>query len=191
MRKFLVLVLVFFLDACLKPTVVKIQTEMIKPVLSSDLSYSDDKIDIKFELTMVRLGFKLQMKPEAVAFTLMNKTDKTMKINWDEVVFVNPQGISTGVYHTGVLMEDKNIQQVPSTIVPHTSFKDGILPKNSITYFVDILSGKKQLKYLGLFPGKDIDYYIGKTFKIYLPLYIGDKKYDYTFVFKIKNITQS
>lgn len=119
-----------------------------KPLL---YQYSDSLFDIK----MVAFGSKEYMPPyslvlhgyyskkkydeehnssNAFRFELKNKTDKTIKIIWDEAVYVDFYGQTSSIIHTGTKFSKMEESQVPSTIIRGASLSDVIIPKDNIKY---------------------------------------------------------
>lgn len=141
--------------------------------------YSDSVMSIKF-------SYKTD---ERINFELTNRLDRTIKIIWDEVVFVDADGKSSRVMHDGIRYIDRN-KSLPVTAIPSgATINEMVLPTSNVQY--GGLKGWLEYSYLPKHSNNKntIDglgkLYTGKTIKIVLPIVYDDKTHDYTFVFKI------
>ncbi len=94
--------------------------ELNKPIKSSNLSYSNDKFDVKFDIKRDRINFKI-----------LNKSDDLIKIVWDESAMLIG-GKTERITHSGVKYIDRNNSQPPSVVAPRTSFDDFIIATSRI-----------------------------------------------------------
>lgn len=138
------------------------------PVKSDTLSYSDDFINIQF-----------QIYEDKIVFDIQNKTNSIIKINWDEISFVSINGQAFRVVHSGVLYINPNAPQTPTIIPPDSKLHDILIPSENI-YF-DSSNFEWKLKPLFPFSSQIMH---NKSFSIYFPLEIKGKRKDYTFKFK-------
>ena len=135
-------------------------------------------------------------------FILNNKTEHSIRILWDEAAFVDENGFSHRVIHSGVKYTDKDRPQPPSVVPGGSNLGDIVIPADHI-YWQDIFKPYKW-KTKPLFPetksfpklphdplkeakeyfGK----YAGKTLQILLPLQIVGIINDYIFTFRIDNV---
>lgn len=127
------------------------------------------------------------------AFTLQNKTDHSIKIIWDEAVYVNENGSSGRVMHSGVKYIDRNNSQPPTIVVKKANIDDIIVPTDNITYTSGQYGGWSTNP---LFPNRAMTQeelnslsqeYIGKTVQVLLPLQIEDTVNEYIFSFKVED----
>jgi len=126
-------------------------------------------------------------------FSLLNKTNHSIKIIWDEAVYVNEKGLSQKVFHSGVKYVDKNNAQPPTVIVKNATVEDLIVPTDNVYY----VSGKyggwrtKPLLQNSAMTSEELDQitkdYIGKNLQILLPLEIEGEINEYLFTFKIED----
>ncbi|HOF35045.1 MAG TPA: hypothetical protein PK624_13600 [Spirochaetota bacterium] len=144
----------------------------------SEESFSDSNIDITWNLVC-------HMKE--MNFILKNKTDKTMTIDWNKVVFVNHTKLSKKVIHTGVKFVKKDELQTPSIIVKDSMLIDSIVPIDNITFkSEDTLFETAGWKIIPVLePYDNNNSLVGKKFKVLLPIAIGDKTVEYLFTFKV------
>jgi len=140
----------------------------------------------------------IRWNPDAhhLNFTLLNKTDKTIKIIWDNSVYIDENGISNRVIHSGIKYIKKDRPQMPSIIIKNGTISDYLYPSNKIYFLPGQFGGWFEKP---LFPSytisKNIDMrsetetYIGKEIKILLALEINNEEIEYIFTLKINDIT--
>lgn len=145
---------------------------------NSHMSYIDDDIAIDWSYTYKsKLNFKLK-----------NLSDNKIKVIWDEVVYVNPDGSTDRVMHAGVKYVNRNESQ-PPTVIPVGSFiEDAIIPTSVVSFVAyvgwaegslfNVSSDKKTSKW-------QLENTYGKNVKVIMPIEIGDNVADYTFTFTV------
>lgn len=148
----------------------------------TNYQYEDDYIDIKWYVGST-----------SFSFIMKNKSNYTLKIPWDDVAYIDINGVSGRVMHNGVKFIDKNNSQPASVIPKNSSFSDIVLPTENV-YFLDMsYGGWQQLPLFNLpIDKKNFEeskkQYIGKSARILFPIMIEDVKNDYLFEFEIKDI---
>ena len=153
---------------------------------SADISkyvYADSLISITWIPTASKFGFQLE-----------NKSEFSMKIIWDEAVFVNSNGESMRVMHSGVKYIDRNSPQPPTVIVRGGKVSDIIIPTDNVYYVSGQYGGWREK---GIFepysefsieklkPAKN---HIGKKVQVLLPLDIKGTVNEYIFTFKVNDV---
>ena len=145
-------------------------------------NYEDDYIDIVWYVTKDRFNFELK-----------NKTNHTLKINWDEVTYVDATGSAKRVIHQGIKYSERDREQ-PSSIIPRsTRVEDCLIPADNIylhSYWnkwtehniISIESSSKE-KLISL-----AEQYNGKKVSIMMPIRIEDTQNDYIFEFSLDNM---
>lgn len=149
-----------------------------------------------------------------LAFSLENKTDHSIKIPWDEAAYVDENGKSQRVIHSGVKYSERQSHQPPSVIVRKGSIEDIIQPTNKIYYregyygtyvsnpgsweenplLTDMLlqttyNNTDEYSFVPLDEFKSlVESNVGKTYQVLLPLQIEDVINDYIFTFKINSV---
>lgn len=148
--------------------------------------YEDDYIDIKWYVGMKQFNF-----------TLKNKSDHTLKINWDDISYVDTKGQTGRVMHSGVKYNERNSSQPSSTIPKGASLTDILLPTDNVSYSspTSYTSGGWNESYLIPCVYKDqqtllanANDYVGKTMTILMPIMIENVQNDYTFTFTINEL---
>ena len=126
------------------------------------------------------------------AFTIYNKSDHAIKISWDDAVYVGVDKNISTMIHSGIKYIQRNDGQVATTIPKGAKLDDILVPVDNIKYY----------EYLGwrtspLFPHsfstddemQKAEKLEGETVSILLPIMIEGIQNDYTFTFKIDNVT--
>lgn len=146
----------------------------------SKYRYEDDFINISWYVGIHKFYF-----------TLKNKSDYSMKIPWDDIVYVDISSNTQRVMHSGVKYTDRNSSQ-PATIVPkNASISDVLLPTDNVKY----VGGSTGWDEGYLFPqykkqeDASANYVIGKKIRIILPIIIQDVQNEYSFEFTINDAT--
>jgi hypothetical protein len=123
------------------------------------------------------------------SFLLENKSTHSIRIIWDEAVYVDKDGSSGRVMHSGVKYSERNNSQPPTVIVKNSNITDIIVPSDYVYYdrywttndlFPTYAASKEKLEEMN-------QKYIGKTVKILLPLQIQDTVNEYLFSFIIQD----
>lgn len=131
----------------------------------------------------------------SMEFALDNKTEQSMKILWDESVYVHVDGVNNRVMHSGVKFIDKNSPQPPSVIIRKGKWEDTLVPADNVEW----LQNSSKWHQKPLFPSsqkggtiedfqKSVDPLIGKTVQVLLALEIAGIINDYIFTFKIDQV---
>jgi hypothetical protein len=147
---------------------------------SKKYSYEDDLIKI--------IWLPLE---EELSFVLENKTNHSIKIIWDEAVFIDENNLSGKVMHSGVKYTDRNNSQPPTVVGRNARITDVVVPTDHIWYseysgwhttaLIDNLAHSKKEEL-------DIEATekIGKTtVGVLLPLQIEETINEYIFSFKV------
>ena len=111
------------------------------------------------------------------SFTLENKSDNSIKIIWDEAVYVDEDNSSLKVIHSGVKYVDGEKAQPLTVIAKKTEINDLVTPVDNIYY----VGG------WGKLPLFSVQKSAGKTVKILLPIQIQETINEYIFSFKINH----
>ena len=145
--------------------------------------FEDDYIDIVWYVDSKQFNF-----------TLRNKSGHTLKINWDDISFVDVNGQVGRVMHSGVKYTERNNSQPATTVPKGASISDLLLPTNNV-YFISGQYGGWREKYL--IPcvynnaeafNNEASKYVGKTMTIMMPVIIENVQNDYSFTFNIDKL---
>jgi len=111
-------------------------------------------------------------------FILTNNSPHSMRVIWDEAVYVDENGRVDKVIHEGVrLINRNNPQQTPTTVLKDASLSDFLAPVSKIN------SNGSQRPLFSKTDGKKLE---NKTVRISLPLQIQNVTNEYVFTFTIK-----
>jgi hypothetical protein len=130
------------------------------------------------------------------SFNLTNKSSHSIRVMWDEAVYVNVNGESQKVFHSGVKFIDRNNSQPPTIVVKGASISDVVIPTDNVYYVKPSQYSAGGWQVSGLFitssfsaeeMEKAKSSYVGKTVKVLLPIRIENTNNEYLFSFKIEN----
>ena len=203
LKYFCIFMMLFFMIGCMSyRAIYDITLSEVERPSDAKERYGESRI-VKFEEEgKTKYSFEDEMIkiiwiPTSVQFyfTLTNKTSHSIKIEWDEAVYVNESGMSQRVMHSGVKYIDRNNPQPPTTIVRNATISDLILPSDNVYYVSGQYGGWNEKP---LFPNVSMtseqeimlkaEEYIGKKVQILLPLKIEDVVNEYIFVFSINDV---
>lgn len=149
----------------------------------SKYRYEDDYIDIVWFVGSKQFNF-----------TLKNKSGHTLKINWDDISYVDTKGQVGRVMHAGVKYTDRNNSQPATTVPKGASISDILLPTENV-YFVSGQYGGWKENYLIPCVYKTHEDFnsgasllVGKTMTVMMPIMIENVQNDYTFTFNIDKL---
>lgn len=149
----------------------------------SKYRYEDAYIDIVWSVGLKQFNF-----------TLKNKSGHTLKINWDDVSYVDVKGQVGRVMHSGVKYVDRNSSQPATTVPKGASISDLLLPTDNV-YYVSGQYGGWEMAYLVPCVYKTPEAFnsgapsfVGKTMTVMMPIMIENVQNDYTFTFNIEKL---
>ena len=145
--------------------------------------YEDDYINIVWYVDSKRFYFDLT-----------NKSGHTIKINWDDISYVDYNGKVGRVMHSGVKYAERNNSQPASTVPKGATLSDILIPTENV-YFISGQFGGWREKYLipcvyndAATRDAQASSYVGKTMTIMMPIMIENVQNDYTFTFSIDKL---
>ncbi len=153
-----------------------------------------------FEDEMV--GITWDAEADDLSALFVNKTSSPIKIIWDDAAYIDENGVSHRIIHSGIKYSEKDKPQLPTKIAPNGKIEDAIIPTN-LVYFEEGYYGENDFK-AGRWIEKPLFEYcriggnedsairllqsnVDKTFQILLPLNIEKIVYDYVFTFRVKD----
>ena len=114
------------------------------------------------------------------SFKLDNKTQNSIKIVWDDAVFVDIDGSTSKVMHSGIKYNEKETTQVATTLIGGASLDDIACPISNVRYD----NVQKEWVTDTMYPNtisKGI-----KQFRLMLPIQIKEVVNEYVFVFNVE-----
>ena len=149
----------------------------------SKYRYEDDYINIVWYVGLKQFNF-----------TLNNKSGHRLKINWDDISFVDTEGQVGRVMHSGVKYTERNNSQPATTVPKGASISDILLPTENV-YFVSGQYGGWRENYLLPCVYQTPEAFnagasslVGKTMTIMMHIMIENVQNDYTFTFNIEKL---
>jgi hypothetical protein len=145
--------------------------------------YEDDYIEIIWYVSAYKFYFDLR-----------NKSNYTIKINWDDISYVDYDGKVGRVMHSGVKYIDRNSSQPATTIPKDASIKDVLVPTENVYLIPGLYGGwREKLLIPGIYSSREAfansaSTYIGKTMRILMPIMIENVQNDYTYEFSIESL---
>ena len=150
-------------------------------------AFKDEYIDIIWDVSDCHFNFRLA-----------NLSDNTIRIPWDEVVYIDADRIAGRVMHSGIKYSDRNASQ-PATVIPKgTSVSDFVLPTDNVYWnewsYADNNYFPGAWEETPLFPQygtrEDAEYsdFPGKTVSIVMPIITPEIAREYIFTFEINDL---
>ena len=155
------------------------------------VTLNDDNINkYRYEDDFIEITWVVSSKE--FTFVLKNKSEHTLKINWDDISYVNTNGEVGRVMHTGVKYSERNSSQ-PSTSIPRgATISDLLLPTDNVYY--SQYGGWSEKYLIPCVYNKQEDkksfapLLINKTMSIMMPIMIENIQNDYVFIFNIDKL---
>jgi hypothetical protein len=149
---------------------------MTKPISNQNLEFEDDNISLNWIFDESQL-----------VFILRNKTENPIKVDWNQVSYIDVTGNAQKVIHEGVKYVNRNESQIPTVIPPTAKIQDIIFPTNNVSYVSGQYGGWREKP---MFPeGEEAKMYEGKSFSVFMPLEVNGETKNYTFTFDITNVS--
>jgi hypothetical protein len=195
---------IFFLSVILSITLVGCIS--IAQLRGNTYSYShklvgDNIIGNVYEDNDLKITFSVGTKE--IDFEIYNKTDKSVKIIWDETSFI-PYGEGKKVMHKGVKYVDRNAAQVPTTIPSKTTWSDIVVPTDNIYYkqgyYSQYVSNPGGWETTDLWISADFNKpeteavvmkLKGLKYRLVMPMEVNGVKNEYTFNFEITDVVKT
>lgn len=137
--------------------------------------------------------------PKQFSFNLRNKSNHTIKINWDDISMIDIYGNAKRVIHSGVKYIEKNNSQPPTNIPKGAAIDDILIPSENISWSYDPWTGSGwQTAYLlpcvyknDSLKNASAQHLIGKTMSIMMPIMIENTQNDYVFTFSVDKLVKA
>lgn len=171
-----------------------------------DTLSGNSKYKYSFEDDLVKILWLADSRN--IGFSLENKTDHSIKVPWDEAAYVDENGKSHRVMHSGIKYTDRQNPQAPSIVVRKGTLEDIVFPTDYVRWEEGSRYTAGRWAEDPLLPNYDfhgtyltgtyptfnsfdtaVKSKVGKTYQVLLPLQIEDVINDYIFSFKVENVT--
>lgn len=151
----------------------KVEKSSNRKTLSANNNYWFDDENIKIFWYFEDTYFK---------FNITNESNQTMQILWDDISIVNIDNTSSKAFHSGIKYINRNEHQIPTSIPKGAEYSDLLMPIDNVYY--STYSG--EWKERDLIPKSLKSKVDGTTMKVVMPFKIGNRKYEYTFIFNVE-----
>jgi len=141
-----------------------------KPKVSDKLVFEDDSIRVAFAVVESQIQFSMQ-----------NRTELPIEINWDQSAFIDFTGQAHRVIHAGIKWNDREKPQAPTTVPPTARISDIVYPADYAEW-----SGSDWI-HKPVLPPAELSYK-GQTFSIFVPLRINGEIKNYLFTIRIADV---
>ena len=148
--------------------------------------YEDDYINIVWYVGATQFNFELT-----------NKSGHTIKINWDDISYVDYSGKTGRVMHAGVKYVDRNSSQPATSIPKDAKISDLLMPTDNVYYVSGQYGGWRERNLLPSFYksqeqlDQEAGSFVGMKMKIMMPIIIENVQNDYTFEFNVDRLRPS
>lgn len=144
------------------------KTTEVKDKDVTKFSYVDNVIDMIIFATSKEFSFALK-----------NISPNSIKIIWDEAVFVDADGATSKVMHVGTKYSERNSTQPPTTVIKNAKIDDVATPTDRV-YYSETLKEWTSKSMMPKEPNLE-----GKQIQLMLPIQIKDVVNEYIFVFDL------
>jgi len=171
------------------------------PTLSYSLAFQDGSYAANYRFAMLgpipneRLQFSDELtewtflpNERSIGFELVNKSDKSAKLDWNQASYVDPSGKAHKVAGTGTRYIEVNSVKPPTVIPPGARIQDALFPTDYVHY-TSGLRYSSGWSHLPIFPTCPLCRELaGAEFRIFMPLEIGGTQKEYTFRIKVRAV---
>lgn len=176
MNKLILLVLISVLSSC-----------ATRPTFKRDYTAINAK-DFKYEDKNIVFTYVPTSYGSSVPISIQNKSDKAVKILWDETTFINQSGQSEKVIHEGVRLLERNSSTPPSIVPPHANIQDAITPTSKIEWSgsnwqQSVICGDEGEVFNGMLHNDE--HCLNQTFGLFITYEIEGKKNSFGIKYKL------
>lgn len=143
---------------------------MMKPRVSSELSYQDAFVKIDFVIL------------SRILFKLLNKSQAAVEIDWAHASFIDSGSGAHQIIHEGIRYIERDKAPPPTVVPPGANVSDTILPADYVSFESSSSAG---WKVRDIFEGGRAKNE-GKTIGVFLPIRIRGVAKNYQFTFKVE-----
>ena len=163
----------------LNPDVRYGKTEIITENNLTKYSYVDNYIDILIFIS----------DQDKFAFSLTNISDNSIKIIWNDAVFVDVDGTISKVMHEGIKYSEKEKDQPATTIIKGAKIIDLAVPTSNVYYDEGSKYRSAEWRIRGIFRNAvKNENKKNQVLKLMLPIQVKDVINEYTFEFEVKKV---
>ena len=147
-----------------------------EPIDTKKFENEDQSILIQYNPDIVESGLSVQLK---------NKSDKPLRIIWDDSTYIRPGNTTQKIFHSGIKIIDRSNSQPSTTIPPQSILEETLVPIDGVSW------GNNNWEYNPLCGTRSIYTHelddsacMGKIFGFYITYEINGKKNSLPLKFK-------
>lgn len=156
---------------------------LLKPRANDLLAFDDAGIAMVFSI-----------RDQQIEFTLTNKTDAPIRIDWNNLSYIDPSKSAHKVFHAGVKYSSR-AESLPATLVPPGAKIEDLIAPVDYAHYVEGRYGGWSSRSLFLAeadlmapPPPELKDLQGATLGIFMPLEVNGRTENYNFVFRIDKV---
>lgn len=143
---------------------------------------TDDKGITKFSYVDDYIDLIILALPEQFSFVLKNVSENTLKVVWNEAVFVDSDGSTSKIMHVGTKYSQREGDQPATTIIKGAKIDDVATPTKNVRYS-DVLKEWVTDSMFPKKPAQDVE-----PIRLMLPIAVKDVTNEYIFEFDVKYV---
>jgi hypothetical protein len=130
---------------------------------------------------------------EEIALELTNKTAQPIKILWDDAKIIDDKGDQHRIIRSGIEYSKADQALIPSMVEANGTIKEKVFPADNLFYsdarwqrkpmFPNFAVSRKAEHF-----DENVQEYVGKSFKILLPLETSGTVHEYSFTFAVSSV---
>lgn len=163
-------------------TLVKVEKPENPSERYGDIQQIEDSVLTKFSFEDDLISIIIFSDVSHFRFKLTNKSQNSIKIIWDDAAFVDCNGSTSKVIHSGIKYSQKESPQPATTIIRGASLEDIACPSSKVRYSDFLENWTVDPMY------PDLAFKEVKQVRLMLPIQIKDVVNEYVFVFNVEYV---
>ena len=163
-----------------RTTLVKVEKPENPSERYGDIQQIEDSVLTKFSFEDDVINIIIFSDISHFSFKLTNKSQNSIKIIWDDAAFVDVNGSTSKIMHSGIKYSQRESPQPATTIIRGASLEDIACPTSKVRYS-DFL---EDWTVDPMYP--DLNFKEVKQVRLMLPIQIKDVINEYVFVFNVE-----
>ena len=143
---------------------------LVSPRENSSPVFDDDTISLVFVPSNQQIVFQLQ-----------NRSASPIKLDWDQMAYVDFDGSSHRVIHQGVRLIQRDAPQSPTVVAPYSSVKDFLYPSDRVSWNSTISEWMEEPIWSSI-PT------VGQKFGVFMPIEVNGATKNYLFTMKVSEV---
>jgi hypothetical protein len=131
----IMIILVVFLAGCESGVKYVYNISMVEPKSTGEpLAYEDDMLAIKFTPLITSDNKYIPPALKAINFQIRNLSDRSIKILWNDMSFIDIDNTVSKIMHYGVKYTKRGESMSPTSIPAGTILEDSITPTDRVSW---------------------------------------------------------